>query len=99
LTREETLAHLEERGLPLELIEHLRKAPVELAKRGDRRDRVPDRQGNEVFSLAENASAGAAMAGPSLPRPLALHQLHLGRTGPIGPERRQYDLLNPRVAS
>jgi hypothetical protein len=39
--------------------------------------------------LAENASAGAAMAGPSLPRPPALHQLHLGRTGPIGPERRQ----------
>jgi hypothetical protein len=46
--------------------------------------------------LAENASAGAAMARPSLPRPPALHQLHLGRTGPIGPERRQYDLLNPR---
>jgi multidrug efflux pump subunit AcrB len=41
--------------------------------------------------LAENASAGAAMAGPSLPRPPAL-QLHLGRTGPIGPDRRQYNL-------
>ena len=36
------------------------------------------------------------MARPSLPRPPALHHLHLGRTGPIGPERRQYDLLNPR---
>jgi membrane peptidoglycan carboxypeptidase len=38
--------------------------------------------------LAENANAGAAMARPSLPRPPALHQLHLGRTGSIGPERR-----------
>jgi hypothetical protein len=27
LTREETLAQLRERGLPLELIDHLRKAP------------------------------------------------------------------------
>src|ERR1700693_4937181 len=46
--------------------------------------------------LAENASGGAAMAGPSLPRPPALHQLHLARTGPIGPDRCQYNLLNPR---
>jgi len=33
---------------------------------------------------------------PKPPPAAALHQLHLGRTGPIGPERRQYDLLNPR---
>jgi hypothetical protein len=31
--------------------------------------------------------AGAEMADPSLPRPPTLHQLHLGRTGPIGPDR------------
>jgi hypothetical protein len=35
-----------------------------------------------------NANAGAAMARPSIPRPPALHQLHLCRTGSIGPERR-----------
>ena len=61
------------------------------------RNRCPDLDNfSTPCRLAENASAGAAMGGPSLPRPPALHQLHLGRTRPIGPERRQYDLLNPR---
>jgi hypothetical protein len=67
------------------------------------RNRCPDLK-NSLLSaalstrprLAENADAGAAMARPSIPRPPALHQLHLGRTGSIGPERCQYDLLNPR---
>jgi hypothetical protein len=61
------------------------------------RNRSPDLNNfSTPCRLADNASAGTAMAGPSLPRPPALHQLHLGRTGLIGPERRQYDLLNPR---
>jgi hypothetical protein len=30
LTRDETLAELKERGLPIELIDHLRRAPEEL---------------------------------------------------------------------
>jgi hypothetical protein len=59
------------------------------------RNRSPDLDNfSTPCRLAENASAGAAMAGPSLPRPPAL--LHLGRTGPIGPDRCQYNLLNPR---
>ena len=61
------------------------------------RNRSPDLDNFSIpCRLAENASAGAAMAGPSLPRPPALHQLHHGRTGPIGPDRCQYNLLNPR---
>jgi hypothetical protein len=61
------------------------------------RNRSPDLDNFSIpCRLAENASAGAAMAGPSLPRPPVLHQLHLGRTGPIGPDRCQYNPLDPR---
>src|SRR5271169_2414222 len=46
------------------------------------RNRSPDLDNFSIpCRLAENASAGAALAGPSLPRPPALHHLHLGRTG------------------
>jgi hypothetical protein len=71
--------------------------PLRLKRTTCWRNRSPDLDNfSTPCRLAENASAGAAMAGPSLPRPPALHQLHLGRTGPIGPDRCQYNLLNPR---
>jgi hypothetical protein len=55
-----------------------------------------DHPGPPDGARAEPVGAATGAWGPSLPRPPALHHLHLGRTGPIGPERRQYDLLNPR---
>jgi hypothetical protein len=53
-------------------------------------------QPDAIMLVYRAGPPGAAMAGSSLPRPPALHQLHLGRTGPIGPDRCQYNLLNPR---
>ena len=74
-----------------------RRTPPKLKRTTCWQNRCPDLDNfSTPCRLAENASAGAALAGPSLPRPPALRHLHLGRTGPIGPERRQYDLLNPR---
>jgi hypothetical protein len=71
--------------------------PPWLKRTTRRRNRSPDLDNFSIpCRLAENASGGAAMAGPSLPRPPALHQLNLGRSGPIGPDRCQYNLLNPR---
>jgi hypothetical protein len=48
LSREETLAQLRERGLPIELLEHLRKAPA----------RLNDDEESDPYHLKDVASQG-----------------------------------------
>jgi hypothetical protein len=64
--------------------------PPRLKRTACWRNRYPDPDNfSTPCRLAENASAGAEMAAPSLPRPPALHRS-------IGPDRGQYNLLDPR---
>jgi len=63
-----------------------RRRPPKLKRTTCWRNRCPDLHNfSTSCRLAKNGSAGAAMAGQSLLRPRALHQLHLGSNRPDRP--------------